>query len=231
MAYKFNESFFENINSEEKAYWLGFISADGGINIPGIGRDSGWILCINLKKEDKKHLEKFQESIGRSGPIYETDNCVRLQIGSEKLVTDLIQAGVGPRKSKTLKPWIGPTALQRHYWRGFFDGDGSISKSIRKKREITYPVWMMSFNGNFEVVCGFKDFMQQQGISRLGHLAPHYSIYKLKWAGLDSVVLPGKQIYSSCSVFLERKQKLFNELFEYYEERTSKQKRFQESRL
>lgn len=38
MTYKFNDSYFNCIDSEDKAYWLGFLSADAGINIPGIGR-------------------------------------------------------------------------------------------------------------------------------------------------------------------------------------------------
>lgn len=58
--------------------------------------------------------------------------------------------------------------------------------------------------------------MQQQGVLSLGYLSPHYSIYKIKWGGLGSVVFPGKCIYSNCSVFLERKEKVFRELFEYY---------------
>lgn len=219
MTYKFNDSYFNCIDSEDKAYWLGFLSADAGINIPGIGRKNSWVLCINLKKEDKNHLCKFQEILERDGPIYEARDCVRLQIGSKKLVGDLMKLGVGPQKSKTLKPWIGPCELLKHYWRGFFDGDGSITKSMRKKGDIIYPVWSMSFNGNFEVVSGFRNFMQQQGVLRLGYLSPHYSIYKIKWGGLGSVVSPGKCIYSNCSVFLERKEKVFRELFEYYKQK------------
>lgn len=224
MAYKFNESFFEDINSEEKAYWLGFVSADGGINIPGIGRDSGWVLCINLKKEDKEHLEKFQKSIERFGPIYETDKCVRLQIGSERLIKSLIAQGVGPQKSHTLKPWKGPKIFEPAYWRGLFDGDGSISKTFRQKKEIEYVVWRLSLNGNRSIVDGFQSFIQKQGIKRSGSLQEHSSIYKLQWGGFESVALVAQQFYKNPLISLERKRILFKELLDSYETKTSNKK-------
>lgn len=224
MAYKFNEKFFDKIDSEEKAYWLGFLAADAGINIPGIGRDAGWVLCVNLQKRDKHHLEKFLKALDRDAPLYEEDTCVRLQVGSKHLVESLINLGITPRKSHSLKPWVGPKNLQKHYWRGMFDGDGSVGKFFRTKGLISYPVWTMSLNGNFDIVSAFRDFISENGIKKLGYFAPHYSIHKVKWGGIQSVVLPAKTIYSDYTVCLQRKEKLFLELFEYYEKRTSHQR-------
>lgn len=64
-TYAFDESFFEEINSEDKAYWLGFIAADGGI------RQDGLRLTIELAVKDKEHLEKFNCSIHSQNPIKE----------------------------------------------------------------------------------------------------------------------------------------------------------------
>lgn len=46
--YKFDENFFENIDTEEKAYWLGFIYADGAV--------FKRTLSIRLSTKDIHHL-------------------------------------------------------------------------------------------------------------------------------------------------------------------------------
>ena len=46
-GYEFNEHYFDDIDSNEKAYFLGFIAADGGV-----GRQKG-PLSFNLQKQDK----------------------------------------------------------------------------------------------------------------------------------------------------------------------------------
>lgn len=59
--YKINESYFEKINSQEKAYWLGFIYADGHVTEQSIN--------ISLQVKDINHLQKFLVSINSSHPI------------------------------------------------------------------------------------------------------------------------------------------------------------------
>lgn len=219
--YGFNESYFSKVNSEEKAYWLGFISADGGINIPGHGRDRGHVLCINLKGDDAEHLSKLQSAIGREGPIYDAvsnygTKVARLQIGSKKFVVDLIKLGLPPKKSFICKPWDGPKKLMRHYWRGVVDGDGSISKvTVKPKKSKPYPAWRLSLNGNEFFIDAFRDFVLKNGCDKEGHKAPHYKIYKISWGGIK----PPKQIatllYNGAKVYLERKMELARELIKY----------------
>ena len=50
---EYNRHIFDEINSPEKAYWLGFIVADGYLN------DDKNMLRIKLGNKDKSHLEKF----------------------------------------------------------------------------------------------------------------------------------------------------------------------------
>ncbi len=219
--YLFNENYFEKVNNEEKAYWLGFITADGGINIPGHGRPSGYVLCINLKGDDKGHLEKFQTALGRKGPIYDAvsnfnTSVARLQIGCKKFVCDLIKLGLSPKKSFSCKPWKGKKSLMRHYWRGVFDGDGSISKiAIKLKKGGSYPAWKLALNGNERFVDAFRNFVIGNGCYKEGCKRPHYNIYKIAWGG----VLPPKQIvniiYKDANIFLERKMVLAKELMNY----------------
>ena len=50
---KFNEHIFDIIDTEEKAYWLGFIYADGCISLKTNAFE------ISLKYDDINHLNKF----------------------------------------------------------------------------------------------------------------------------------------------------------------------------
>ena len=124
--YIFNENYFEDINTEEQAYWLGFLAADGRINRR--------TLKINLNIRDKKHLEKFATTLNSNlivkeipGTSYgEGTAMASLEINSIKMVADLAKYGVIPNKSLILKPPILPPELERHWIRGYLDGDGSI---------------------------------------------------------------------------------------------------------
>lgn len=127
--YFHNFNFFENIDNEIKAYWLGFMYADGYIvDYQDIyGEDQ---FGIKLNKNDLKSLEDFKIDIESTNPITNTDNnSLRLLMTSQKTCNDLISHGCVKQKSKILKPPKNiPNNLIRHFIRGFFDGDGSIYK-------------------------------------------------------------------------------------------------------
>lgn len=63
---KFNENIFDVIDSEEKAYWLGFLFADGYIS------SSKNTIELSLALKDKEHLEKFAKFMG--GGKVKSDN-------------------------------------------------------------------------------------------------------------------------------------------------------------
>ena len=52
---KINKNFFNKIDTEEKAYFLGFLYADGYNNTD---RNS---VALSLKEDDKEILEKYSE--------------------------------------------------------------------------------------------------------------------------------------------------------------------------
>lgn len=53
--YSLNESYFEKIDSEEKAYFLGFLFSDGSV--------SKYSLNLSLAEVDKEILEKKSRKI------------------------------------------------------------------------------------------------------------------------------------------------------------------------
>lgn len=128
-AYSLDVDFFENIDSEEKAYILGLLSADGYVD-----RTGKWV-AIALQERDEHILVDLKRAINSSAPI----RCKTsvggfagskpqkvLTLSSRKLVVDLARFGVVPRKSYTITyPVIDPN-LDRHFIRGIVDGDGHI---------------------------------------------------------------------------------------------------------
>lgn len=134
----FDEDFFESIDTEEKAYWLGFIYADGCVREnQGKSKNKGMALEISLKASDKNHLKKFTNLLGLNEEIIKDKNIklngktypsVKIVLGSTKMAKDLIRIGATQRKSLTLefpsKDILGE--YHNHFLRGYFDGDGNI---------------------------------------------------------------------------------------------------------
>jgi DNA-binding transcriptional regulator WhiA len=114
---------FEIIDSEEKAYWLGFLYADGSV---GSAEDK---IELGLAEKDLKHIEKFRDFMGISNKISyrEATKSYRMSFRSTKCKQDLIDKGCVPKKSLILNfPTESqvPKTLIRHFIRGYFDGDG-----------------------------------------------------------------------------------------------------------
>ena len=164
MGKRVNENYFEKIDSEEKAYFLGFIYADGSVS------SKGYTLVLGLAEKDGYIVEKFAECLETDYKVRHyiqnttyKDNFeeCRITISNKKIKEDLNKLGVFP--GKTLKcsfPTSNqvPDNLIHHFIRGFFDGDGSI-KRINTNRG--YLDFTFDIIGTKEMLTGlhkiFKD--------------------------------------------------------------------------
>lgn len=125
-----NSNIFEKIDTEEKAYWLGFLYADGSVQNH---RKHYLRLELGLQERDLNHIEKFKEFISSKHSIAyrESSKSHRIIFSDSKLCNDLVKLGCIPNKSLILK---FPTEEQvpkefiSHFIRGYFDGDGYLSK-------------------------------------------------------------------------------------------------------
>ena len=138
--HNYDESFFEKIDTEEKAYWLGFLYADGSVQKKEVvgssenaKRKMSYKVEFQLAEIDKEHLEKFCKTIGakttrKENKIDEkTFVSYRTSISSKKIVEDLIRLGCVPKKSLILKFPTEEQVPEKFIWdflRGYFDGDG-----------------------------------------------------------------------------------------------------------
>lgn len=130
--YNINENYFDTIDTEDKAYFLGLMYADGNV------AKNGNMCKISLQEQDVDILEKFKLYIGSNQSLYfekpkkeHWSNTYRLCVHDKLFKSGLIKNGCIPAKSLTLKfPTEDqvPEHLLRHFIRGYFDGDGHITK-------------------------------------------------------------------------------------------------------
>jgi hypothetical protein len=208
--YRLNEEFFDSIATEAKAYWLGFITADGCVRAGRAGAN-GWQvnqLYVKLKAPDAGHLEKLRADLAAEAPVLfvpqagQAGPAAAIAFSSVHLTQSLIRLGVTPRKSLTATPWGGPAHLMRHYWRGMFDGDGTIVKHPDQRGK-----WHLRFLGSEACVEAFRAW----GAPISGSAAKKYpkgNIWSWTAGGLASPQALVRELYGGATVYLDRKYEL-----------------------
>lgn len=127
-GYPRDEFYFNNIDTKEKAYWLGFLYADGCVHT------NNYEISINIT--DLDHVKKFKDAIKatnhqitatKDSRFKDSKELYQLSIKDKQLHQDLIDKGCVPQKSLILDkiPNI-PRDYVSHFIRGYFDGDGSL---------------------------------------------------------------------------------------------------------
>lgn len=134
-VYNCNEHYFDEIDTPNKAYILGILYADGCIT-------DDRHVSLTLQDRDIDILNKINKELNSDRPLLFVNkkrkkskwkNCYQLIFNSEHMVNMLIKHGCFKKKSLILKYpiWLD-FDLQRHFLRGYMDGDGSISKNPKK---------------------------------------------------------------------------------------------------
>lgn len=133
--YSVNENYFDNINTQNKAYFLGFLFADGNNCIQKT------TIRISLQEKDREILEKLRIDIGSNKPLrfisseykrnngegYDYKDKYALDVCNKHWCERLSELGCVPNKSLILKfPDYLSDDMLPHFIRGYFDGDGSI---------------------------------------------------------------------------------------------------------
>lgn len=234
---KFDESVFDLIDSEEKAYWLGFIYADGYIDA------NKFIFEISLKGSDKEHLEKFNKFMKHKDKNHVKisnskcgDKCFercRWYVSNKHLWNILNSYGCTPNKSLTLEfpnfLIFKYDHLIRHFIRGYFDGDGSIWDGKRKKmmvknerkpdeyRERIVHNVKFNFTGSDTFIPELQNYL----VNRYGFTKTKLNYSKAKdshkhctmeYSGRKNVHKLYELMYSSATIYGERKKAKFEKI-------------------
>lgn len=161
--YNLNQSYFEKIDSEVKAYWLGLIYADGSNKV---NRST---FVLGLKEDDKAILELLKKDLeyNNSIKVYKDNRGNRkdfytLNVYSKKICEDLEAHGVTQNKTYTLQAPSISEEFYSHFLRGYFDGDGSISTTTT---ETNHRKDAITFTGTSEVVSFVKSICNKLDIN------------------------------------------------------------------
>jgi hypothetical protein len=205
--------FFDSVDTPEKAYWLGFLSADGCM-VATVRHPEGDHLSVRLGARDKGHLVKLKEALGAHATVLDgvangfgkPEPNANLSVGSRRLADALIGLGIGPRKSATQEPWNGPEDLMPHYWRGLFDGDGSLA---RKSADL----WTVFLCGSEPCVRGFKAWAAGVCGTRA---TPYFNAgcWYVSISGRFQVPKIVRALYEDAPMSLDRKQQIADRIME-----------------
>jgi len=203
-TYHYNSDCFSSIDTEEKAYWLGFIAADGCVSVQPRRK----VLSIAVAAQDQAHLRKIESFLGMdvyvklSRSLGKRQDYVRISMYSSKVVDDLVGLGITPRKSLTLSwPDLTPS-LYPHFIRGYNDGDGCFYR-YGARRGRSYIGVQIACSIPFAGAC--VNYLYGVGhdgwrIVRRGNICVLTLNQQMKvWAFVN-------YLYQNSSLFLERKR-------------------------
>lgn len=228
---KRNKNFFETINTEEKAYWLGFILADGCVEKKLRGNKYCYRLSIEIKEDDSKHLEKFANIFGTTirkrrrkkvGKYLGYVVSCYFTLYTKKIINDLINKGIVPRKTYKDCSSVLDNVCEEFipdFIRGYFDGDGTVC--IRKKDGIkNFSSASFSISSyRKEILEKIKKIMVKELMIRNANILErrigNSSIFSLNWGGRIQLSLIYNYLYKKSTVFLNRKKIIFDEIYKY----------------
>jgi deoxyuridine 5'-triphosphate nucleotidohydrolase len=180
------------IDTQEKAYLLGWIASDGSVRKDGV--------VIKIHERDRFILYALAKIVGSNGP---TKDCVRhmwnLHICSTRLARSVaahLSIPVNTKKDSIVKPpRLNDESLQWAFMRGFFDGDGSIRMPTQRRTSpecsvASYSPFIREFFANNSIGCDISD-------------------YQARWYGVNALDFMGKLYGDQSFPRLSRKYDLF----------------------
>lgn len=217
---EFNRDFFDVIDTEEKAYWLGFMYADGCIG----AKDNSVALNISLK--DIEHLKKFNKALSYKKGLNisethqfgstehtnkngETMYMVCTCIKDNHLWEGLNSKGCVPNKSLILtfpdENIFKEKSLIYDFIRGYVDGDGTLgvyphSKSNPKLEESLLIVGTKNFLEGVQKYLGKGFLMHKTNCSKYTYRLGYSTKKAHKAVDL---------LYKNATIYLDRKYDIY----------------------
>jgi len=202
-VYELTHNIFEEIDSSEKAYWVGFLAADGCVT------ESNRV-SIGLAQKDAERVESFKKFVGSTHPLIITAKNkkhfgVRWSARSDKMVSDLSKYGIVSNKTFTITFGEGiPEKYLSSYLLGFFDGDGCIF--INKNR---YP--RIVFVGSYAAMDQLNNHVANAlnvSPKKIVKINRGSSVGQLTYSRTNEVKALIKYMYADCRTFMLRKKEL-----------------------
>ncbi|WP_434480830.1 hypothetical protein [Gemmatimonas sp.] len=200
--YVIDHAAFSRIRRPDQAYVLGLLAADGNVHHPKDGRapiislrvqaQDEWLVSVTCRvmgTDEGRIRHWFTELHGRKHAV------AGVAVSSKRIAHDLAEFGVVPRKSSGMDfPHKLTLPLQRHWLRGFFDGDGITAYVSSGEPRIN-----LGFCGPYDLMntialllyerCGLqlRPAISQNGISATNH--------RIQWRGREDVHRIAEYLY------------------------------------
>lgn len=208
-------NYFETIDSPDKAYFLGFIAADGCVRKPLNGPLA---LAIKVSSKDEEVLVNFLHFLKSDMPVshvrYKTPwkgvikEASFINVISGKICADLAKHNIVERKTEHYAPGSLPDGLMPHFTRGFFDGDGTVYK-LGAKRGDRPSHYRFAISVNEQTGRFFQAYLERQAIKCSLIEDKGSSLFQLRIGDNLSKQKFVELLYSdTCGLRLTRKKRL-----------------------
>jgi intein-encoded DNA endonuclease-like protein len=215
--YAIDDHYFDIIDTEEKAYILGWLYTDG------YNHRQTNTVSLEIQESDVEILEKIKNAMGyndrplkyRTKPIPNGTyiHMVSLLVCNREISKKLEEHGVRQAKSHTItfpSDEIVPPHLKRHFIRGCFDGDGSFGlyKESNRSRK-----WACSLSGQKQFFDGFANYLTELGITN-GIWVSEYAA-NLQISRKSSFQALYNLLYADATIYLERKYQKATDILQF----------------
>ena len=191
------ENYWENIDSYDKAYFLGFMITDGNV--------IGNMVRLQLSSKDQYILEKMAEKTKNTNIVKEDKRKMSsFHVKRKKWVDDLSKYGVIPNKTSSVYLPILEDNMMPHLIRGLFDGDGWVSHRGHN----------IGFCGNERLVTELRDYLVNKlDVFNVKVLQTEPHLWMIQWASIKDIVKIGEFIYKDKKdCYLQRKYDNLNQI-------------------
>lgn len=218
------EGFFDVIDTDEKAYFLGFLYADGNV------KTNKNMVVLALKESDREILERLNELIHVDKPLFleknkrdgNRENTVGIRICNKNITEKLIKHGCHPNKTFTLTfpEWLDENVYSS-FIRGYFDGDGYIGiiRDSRKDKngnqyEKYYHKFTLTGNEVFlrNVAHVLKQKLDVNSSFEIRHKDRGNGIVMMTVKGSKQIEKIYDFLYYNSTLFLNRKHEIFKQI-------------------
>jgi hypothetical protein len=159
--YRVNHKFVEEW-SPELEYLFGAIASDGTLIKGGIS-----VRIIQKEYEWLEVLGKLVYGEGVSPTIYTSGTIPTLQISSQSLYDKLLDNGISHNKAHTIKV-SEHLANSVYFWRGYFEGDGGVSITSKKR-------YAKLTSCSVPVLTQYKEYLVSQGVEGVSNIQKNYT--------------------------------------------------------
>lgn len=191
------------------AWAVGLLVTDGSLSKDG--------RHLDLTSKDLQLLQVFREALSLNVKIGEKTNGMssskqhRVQFGDVRFYRWLQEVGMHPNKSKTLEELSIPGRYYADFFRGVFDGDGSISSFWDKRWSNSYMYYLAISSASPHFLKWLRK-KNKESFGVIGHIAKAGSIEQLKYAKRESKILFKSIYYKENLPRLLRKHERFIEI-------------------